>query len=106
MKVLLDENLPHELRHHLPGQQSYTVSYLGWSGTKNGALLRRAAADGFDVLITLDSGVAYQQNAATLPLSILIISSPSSDIDDLLPLVPKIIDALKTLQPRTLVRVG
>src|SRR4051812_19113744 len=106
MKVLLDENLPHDLRHHLPGHQSYTVSYLGWSGTKNGALLQRAAVEGFDVLLTLDNGVAYQQNPATLPISVLIISAPSSDLDDLLPLVPEIVEKLKGLQPRTLVRVS
>ena len=46
MKVLLDENLPHDLRKLLPGHDVFTVAYLGWAGVKNGELLRRAAADG------------------------------------------------------------
>jgi hypothetical protein len=60
MKVLLDENLPHALRRELPGHEVFTVQYLGWSGVKNGALLLQAAASGFDVMVTMDSGVPYQ----------------------------------------------
>ena len=57
MKILLDENLPHDLRHFLPGHDVYTVTYMRWSGKSNGELLRTAAQDGFDVLLTKDSGV-------------------------------------------------
>lgn len=105
MKLLLDENLPHELRHHLVGHDVFTVSYLGWSGTKNGALLARAAQDGFDVFVTMDNGVAYQQNPASLPLSVVILSAGSNDISDLLPLIPALLQCLSTLSPRTLGRV-
>jgi hypothetical protein len=62
MKVLLDDNLPHLLRLELPGHDVYTVAYMNWSGVQNGELLRRAAADGFDVLVTNDRGLEYQQN--------------------------------------------
>jgi len=57
MKVLLDENLPHELRHLITGHDVFTVTYMGWSGLRNGALLARATEAGFDALITLDSGI-------------------------------------------------
>lgn len=67
MKVLLDENLPHELRRELSGHEVFTVQYMGWSGVKNGLLLGRAAKAGFDVMVTMDSGVPYQQNLALLP---------------------------------------
>lgn len=52
MKVLIDENLPHELRHHLEPHDAYTVAYLGWNGRTNGNLLRKAASENFDALIT------------------------------------------------------
>lgn len=48
MKLLLDENLPHELRHHLPGHNVFTTAYMAWGGLKNGALLALAARQGFD----------------------------------------------------------
>jgi hypothetical protein len=105
VKLLLDENLPHELRQHFRGHEPITVTYAGWSGRKNGDLLRLAAAAGFDAMITMDDGVAYQQNPLTLPLSIVILSAPSNDIDDLLPLIPSLHAALAGLLPRSIVRV-
>jgi hypothetical protein len=78
MKVLLDENLPRALRHELVGHDVFTVSYMGWSSTKNGALLARAAQHGFQVFVTMDNGVAYQQNPATLQLSVVILSAAST----------------------------
>jgi hypothetical protein len=101
MKILLDENLPHGLRQHLVGHEAFTVSYLGWSGTKNGELIRRAADNGFDAMLTLDDGVAYQQNLTTLRIAI----SMSNDLDDLLPLVPAILQALSAVSPKQVVRV-
>ena len=105
MKVLLDENLPHELRHHLAGHDAFTVSYIGWSGTKNGALLKLAGAGGFDVFLTMDNGVAYQQNTAALPLSVVILRAPSNDMGDLVPLVPALLARLNQITPRSIARV-
>jgi len=105
MKVLLDENLPHALRRELLGHDVFTVQYLGWSGLKNGALLARAAASGFEVMVTLDNNVPYQQNIAALPLAVIVLSVPSSDIDDLRPIVPRLLKALQAVVPRTLVHV-
>jgi hypothetical protein len=105
VKVLLDENLPHDLRHHLVGHDAFTVTYVGWSATKNGELLRRAADAGFDAMLTMDDGVAYQQNAATLPVAVVILSASSNDIDDLLPLVPAILACLGGLKSKSIVRV-
>jgi hypothetical protein len=41
MKILLDENLPHKLRHEIIGHEVFTVAYMGWSGIENGKLLTR-----------------------------------------------------------------
>ena len=105
MKVLLDENLPHDLRHELVGHQVFTVQYMGWSGTKNGALLAKAAADGFDVLVTMDNGVQYQQNVAKLPISVVIVEAPSNDISDLIRLVPNLLAVLTRLAPKSIAQV-
>ena len=73
MKVLLDENLPHDLRHELPGHEVFTVAYMGWSSLENGDLLSAAAAAAFDVMLTKDSGVEYQQNLPNLPLAVVVV---------------------------------
>jgi predicted nuclease of predicted toxin-antitoxin system len=106
MKVLLDENLPHQLRHELNPHAVFTVQFMGWSGFKNGLLLAQAAASGFDVMITMDSGVPYQQNLATIPLAVVVLSAVSNDIDDLRPLIPRLLEALKVLSPKSVVRIA
>ena len=73
MKILLDENLPHELRSRLPAHDVFTVAYLNWEALENGALLRQAALEKFDVMITLDQGVQHQQNLQKLPIAVLVI---------------------------------
>jgi len=105
MKVLLDENLPNELRRELSEHDVFTVQYLGWSGLKNGVLLARAAASGFDVMVTMDSGVPYQQNLAALPVAVVVLSAVSNDVDDLRPLIPKLLEALRTLVPKSVIRI-
>lgn len=105
MKVLLDENLPHDLRHHLPGHDVFTVAYMGWRGTKNGDLLRLAAGTGFDAMLTMDNGVAYQQNPSVLPVAVVILGAATNDIADLLPFVPALLACLGRLPPRSLARV-
>ena len=62
MWVLLDECLPRRLLRGLPGHEVHTVQGLGWSGTKNGALLRRVASDGFEVFVTVDRNLEHQQH--------------------------------------------
>jgi hypothetical protein len=94
VKVLLDENLPHDLRRHLPGHAVFTVRYMRWDGLKNGALLREAANAGFGAFVTLDNGVKYQQNISSLALAVIVLHARSNDIDDLLPLVSELIAAL------------
>lgn len=105
MKILLDENLPHDLRHFLPGHEVATVAYLAWTGLRNGELMARAAAEAFDALLTMDSGIAYQQNLDTLPLSVVAIRAVTNKLDDLRPLAPAILRALEDLPPRTFVLV-
>ena len=106
MKVLLDENLPHALRAQLPGHDVFTVQYLGWSGTKNGRLLTRAVDAGFDVMVTMDDGVAYQQKVAALRLGVIILEAASNDMGDLRPLVLRLRKAIKNIKPGRVLRIA
>lgn len=60
MRVLLDECAPRKLRHDLPGHDVRTVAKMGWAGTRNGSLLRKAAG-AFDIFLTVDQGIEFQQ---------------------------------------------
>jgi hypothetical protein len=105
MKLLLDENLPHDFRHELPGHQVFTAKYMRFDGLENGVLLSHAAAAGFDALLTKDANLQYQQNLVHLPLAVVVIHAPSNDIDDLRPLVPALLTALTALAPNAVTHV-
>ena len=72
MRVLLDESVPSRLGAMLVGHQATSVQNRGWAGLKNGKLLALAAAE-FDILLTADKGIEFQQNLATLPLAVLVV---------------------------------
>lgn len=106
MKLLLDENLPHQMRLELPGHDVYTVAYMGWRGVRNGELFLRAAAAGFDALVTNDRGMEYQQNLAALPLAVVVVLAPTNTVEALQPAYPALMAALAGLRPMELVRVA
>jgi predicted nuclease of predicted toxin-antitoxin system len=106
MKVLLDENLPHDLRRSLPGHEVYTVAYMKWAGIENGELLALAAQSGFDVLLTKDVGVGYQQHLVMLPVAVVVLRAKTNKLIDLQPLLPALLTAMSSLEPRTLITVG
>ena len=75
MKVLIDENLPHRLRTHLRGHDVFTVRYKGWSGLKNGELLRIAQEGGFEVFVTGDQTIAFEQNLTGHLIAVVVLSA-------------------------------
>ena len=75
MKVLLDENLPHRLRTYLGSHEVFTVRYQGWSGLKNGELLQAAEKEGFDVFLTGDQTMFYEQNVTGRQIAIVVLSA-------------------------------
>ena len=89
MRILLDECVPRRLSYELPGHDVRTVAQQGWTGVKNGALLRLAAEE-FDVFLTVDTNLPYQQNQASLPLAVIVLVAHSNAIDALRPLMPKV----------------
>ena len=82
----------------LPAHAVHTVMGCGWSGVKNGELLRRAA-DQFDAFVTMDRNLEHQQNLPALSLGVVIIRAPSNRLRDLLPLTADILLALEGLPP-------
>jgi len=106
MKLLLDENLPHDRRHEFAGHDVFTVKFMGWSNRRNGDLLRDAASTGFDAMITMDNGVPYQQNIGTLQIAVVGVEAKTNRLVDLLPLMPALIRALAQVKPGKVIRVA
>ena len=106
MKVLLDECVPADFRHHVAGHDVYTALYMGWTGIGNGKLLALAAADRFDVVVTTDQNMEHQINPATMPVAVVIVRARANTLPDLLPLVPELLSSLKRLTPRAFHHVG
>ncbi len=98
MRVLLDECVPKRLGGELPGHFVRTVPQEGWSGKKNGELLGLMSAAGFEVLLTVDQGIRHQQNLRAAGVAVVVMVGPSSQLADLLPLVPGVLAALETVQ--------
>jgi predicted nuclease of predicted toxin-antitoxin system len=96
MKLLLDESIPRRLAQDFPDTfDVLTVVQMGWAGTANGALLRLAAEHAFDALITADQSIAYQQNPSTLPIRVVVLVAARTRVQELRPLVPRVIEVLR-----------
>jgi predicted nuclease of predicted toxin-antitoxin system len=97
-RVLFDENMPRKLRRDLPEFVIRTAQEEGWSAFKNGELLEHASAT-FDVLVTIDQRMRYQQNVARLTMGVVAIEVPDTRIAFLRRLVPEIRDAIERVNP-------
>ena len=105
MRILLDEDLPRRLAALLVGHDVSTVQRSGWTGIKNGKLLGLAAAE-FDVFLTMDRNLEFQQNLAALPIAVLVVEAVSNRMEHLVPLVPGILKELNHIPPKSLRKIG
>lgn len=105
MKLLLDECVTRYLKPDFVGHEVFTMEDAGLKGKKNGALLQ-AASGKYDVLITVDKSLPFQQRLSSLTIAVLILSARSNAYADLSPLIPSALEALKTIQPGTFVRIS
>lgn len=99
MRVLLDENLDWRLHRHLPGHEVDSVAQIGWSGIKNGFLLRQAAKSGYNVLITMDMSLRHQQNLAVHDIAVIVLRAPSNRLADTWPLMERVLADLADVPP-------
>lgn len=104
MQVLLDECLPRKLKFELAGVSVRTVPEMGWAGTKNGTLLRLAETR-FDVFITADQNVEYQQHLQSALLGIIVLAAPNNRFATLHPLMAQVQQALASIQPGDLLHI-
>ena len=105
MLVLLDEQLPRHLAREIGGYNVSTVQQRGWAGLNNGELLRVAADAGFEVLVTADRNLQFQQNLSQSRLGIILLIAPSNALEDILPLVPNLLATILKASPGRLLRV-
>ncbi|MCX6598048.1 MAG: hypothetical protein NTV70_16955 [Acidobacteria bacterium] len=106
MKILLDECVDQRLRLMFPEHDCQTAAYAKLAGLKNGALLAASEAAGFEVLITTDQEIPYQQNLDGRRISILILCAPTNRLVDLKPLVPSILRCLSSIEPGRVLRLS
>jgi hypothetical protein len=104
-RVLLDENLPRLLKRELSGFEVRTVAEMGWAGIKNGKLLRLAEAE-FDIFVTADQNLSYQQPVTTCQLGFAVLRARTTKLEDLLPLVPALREALDDLKAGQVCHIG
>ena len=103
IKLLLDECVDHRLANELGSYSLTTVLKIGWAGLKNGDLLRNAESQ-FDVLITTDKNLSFQNEISQYEIMVIVLRAHSNRLQDLLPLVPDIIATINSsVQPRTVI---
>ena len=103
-RILLDECIDWRLGRHLRPHRVTSVGKAGWSGAKNGRLLRQAAAE-FDVFITVDRNLSFQQNLLSVDLAVIVLCAPSNRLQDLLPLVPRALELVPAIRAGEVVSV-
>ena len=106
MRILLDEQLPRRLARQLAHHQVRTVQQQGWAGLRNGELLRRAGATGFEIFLTGDRSFQFQPNLTGSPLCAIVLIARSIKIEDRLPLVPSLREAIRDIRPGEVRQVG
>ncbi len=95
MKILLDESLPRKLRNDFGNEPAvWTVRDTGWLGKKNGELLKLMTNNGFELFVTIDRNLPYQQNLAKLTVPIFVLYAKDSRRDTLKSLIPTIFEML------------
>ena len=84
MKILLDECVTKKLKNHLIEFEIFTVSEMGWSGVKNGQLMTLCIENNFDILLTIDKNLMFQQNLEKYKVTIAVFNCKTSKIEDIL----------------------
>ena len=105
MKILLDECLPRKIKGLLSGYEVHTVREMGWSGLLNGDLMHTAIQGGFDIFITADKNLRYQQNIANFDISIILLSVFINTLEGIKPLIPELLDILPTVKKRNFYKI-
>jgi predicted nuclease of predicted toxin-antitoxin system len=98
MKLLLDECIDRRLARGLPGHFVRTVPQMGWATIKNGRLLRLAEKE-FDVFVTVDRNLSFQQHLPKFDIAVAVLRAKSNRVEDLQPLAALLLAALDKMKP-------
>lgn len=104
-RVLLDECLPRGLKNSLADHDARTVPEAGWGGKANGELLALAQGE-FDVFVTVDRNLTFQQNLDNLRVAVVVLVAGGNRLLDLLPLIPALREAIDSVRPGEVRRVS
>jgi hypothetical protein len=93
MKILLDECVDWRLSRDIVGHDVKTVRQIGWQTIKNGELMRLVSGS-FDIFVTVDRNLSFQQNLSTYNFSVIVLVAKTNRLADLRPLIPKLLESL------------
>lgn len=105
MKVLLDECVDWRLLRDIVGHDVKTARQMGWSTTKNGELLAVAAKE-FEVFVTVDRNLSFQQQVPAFDIAVIVLRAKSNRLSDLRPLVPQLLACIPVAKAGTVTYVG
>jgi len=97
LRLLLDESVPRRLKRHLTTHDVDSVHDRNWDGLKNGALLKAAEAE-YDVLVTVDQKLPYQQHLPHFRIRVVVLAGITNRLEDLVPLIPDLLRHCEALQ--------
>ena len=104
MRVLLDECLPKSLKRELVGHETRTAPEMGWASKRNGELLALAVGR-FEVFVTADRNLSYQQDPSAFDIAIVVLVARSNRLEDLRALVPRLLEVVPTAARRAVTLV-
>lgn len=105
MRILIDECIDERFRNSLTGHDCQTARYAGLAGLENGELLTAAEKAKFEVFLTVDQGIEYQQNLTARKVAIIIFRVKSNRLKDLLLLVPACLARIQSIRPGQIVKI-
>lgn len=105
MRLLLDECVPRRLKRLIIGHEVATVPEMGWASIKNGRLLKLAEPS-FDVFVTVDRNLEYQQNLDSYQIAIVVLVAKNNQFRELRLLVPSLLASLESVKAGVMIHIG
>ena len=105
MRVLIDECVDWRLSRDIVGHDVKTARQMDWSTIRNGELLASAASE-FDVFVTVDRNLSFQQNLPAFSIAVIVLRAKTNRLSDLRPLVPDLLAAIPTAKPGAVTYIG
>lgn len=105
MNILIDECLDWRLCRALTDHECSSVREAGWAGLTNGKLIEKAQ-ERFDVFLTGDRNLSFQQNVSRLNIAVIVLEAGSTRLIDTLRMIPYVLKTLETIQPGQVIRIG